>query len=172
MNIGGNNTPPAFINTLGKIVLKLDKYDDVKDFSCGLAAASFKDDDNAGYIDHQGKMVIGPIESAEPESFDKGLAIVSQFKNGKSLFGVVSLTGTFVIPVQYDHVRLNTDGNFLVEKKAQQLVLDRDGKLVIKFPANCTWVDLPDKISKETWIPCGFGGKGYREKYRGLLGSK
>ncbi len=79
----------GFIDTTGRLVIGAN-YEEVGDFSEGLAAATYKvhfgEDDVWGYIDKTGKMVIEPRYS-KAGPFSEGLALV--YSGGIRLFDPV-----------------------------------------------------------------------------------
>jgi len=174
LNIGDSYSPTAFVNKQGKVVLNFDKYTDVKEFCCGLAAASYSNREGSwsGYINHQGKMVIGPFKDAGLANFENNQVVLSNYpENGKPKFGVISTSGKFIIPLKFESVQPAGDGNYLAVLSGKHMVYNSAGKVILKFPQNCTSVDIPMKLEKDTWIACGFGGSGNRERYSGKVGS-
>ncbi len=161
LNIGDDYSQTAFINRQGKIIPNFDQYTDVKEFSCGLAAASYQNHEGqwSGYLNHQGQMVVGPFREATLSKFENGLAVVSSYPpEGKPRFGVVSTTGKFIIPMKYDSASPNVGGKFVVSQNGRYMTLNADGTVFFKFPPDCTNVQPPDKWEKDIWIACGFGG--------------
>ncbi len=161
LNIGDDFSLTAFINRQGKVVPNFDQYTDVKEFSCGLAAASYQDHEGrwSGYVNHQGKIVIGPFKEATLSKFENGLAVVGSYPpEGQPRFGVVSSTGKFIIPMKYDSASPKIEGKFVVSQNGRYMVLNADGTVYFKFPPDCTTVQPPDKWGKNVWIACGFGG--------------
>lgn len=160
LDIGDPNAPSTFIDKSGKIVLVCDEYRDVKEFSEGLASASYSDQSGvswSGFIDHSGKMVIGPFKNAELSPFDGGLSIVSEWiETGEHRCGVINTNGSFVIPLDYDRVRQYTDGKFLALKNQKLSVLDNGGKLVFEFPAGCVEAVAPQAKSDDVPVTCVF----------------
>lgn len=162
LNIGDSYSPTAFVDEKGKVLPNFDRYTDVKEFSDGLASASLTNRDGrwAGFINHQGKMVIGPFQNADIFKFENGRAVVTvNPKAGKPKAGLVSSKGTFVVPMIYDAITAIGNGKFWAHKKNRVCILNSDGKVFIQFPADCTSITPPDKFDKNTWIACGFGGK-------------
>ncbi|MBX9950002.1 MAG: WG repeat-containing protein [Candidatus Obscuribacterales bacterium] len=174
LNIGDSYSPTAFINKQGKVVLNFDMYTDVKEFCGGLAAASYSNRDGSwsGYINHQGKMVIGPFKDADLANFENNQVVLSNYpENGKPKFGVISTSGKFIIPLKFESVQPAGDGNYLAVLNGKHMVFNSAGKVILKFPEYCTSVDIPMRLEKDTWIACGFGGNGNRERYSGKVGS-
>ncbi|HIA52391.1 MAG TPA: WG repeat-containing protein [Candidatus Melainabacteria bacterium] len=161
LSIGDSYSPTAFIDKSGKIVLNFDQYTDVKNFSEGLAAASYSDRNGRafGFVDHRGKMVIGPFKNGEVTKFENGLAVVSSFEGGKLKSGVVSSKGKFIVPMIYDGLSSIGDGKFWAHRDNRVVFLDSQGKVLVKLPDDCTSASPPDKFEPTTWIACGFGGK-------------
>lgn len=97
----------GFINKKGEVAIPA-AYDDVLDFSEGLAAV--KKDEKWGFIDKTGKEVVPCIYDGTV-SFYEGLAAVVQ--DGKG--GYIDQTGEVVIPFNsYDYVGGFSEGLALV----------------------------------------------------------
>lgn len=161
LNIGEDFSPTAFVNRRGNVVPNFDQYTDVKEFSFGLAAASYNDRNGrrSGFVNRDGKMVIGPFRNAELQKFENGVAVVSVYSGfGKPKAGLVSTTGKFVVPMSYEGISPIGNGKFWAHRNNRVVILDSTGKVFIKFPDDCTAVVAPDKFSKNSWIACGFGG--------------
>ncbi|MBS1953323.1 MAG: WG repeat-containing protein [Cyanobacteria bacterium SZAS-4] len=175
LRISNQFDPTRFIDRQGKLV-KVADYDQIQDFYCGRAAVSYLSQGKrwAGYLDHQGKMVIGPFENVSCSEFDRGRATIMQYSGGEQKsVAVVDTAGKFVIPFgQYSSVRREGSGDWFVTKDNKFEVLDKRGRLRFKFPDTCTSVEMPPKITPATWIPCGFGGTAPRSKHIGKAGSK
>jgi hypothetical protein len=174
LNIGEAYVHNVFINKRGASAFKCD-YSDVSDFSGGLAVVRYTDRLGAtvsGCINCRGDMVIGPLQDTQLSPFSNGLATISKTVNGKTTSGVIDKSGKFVVPCGFDTVSPNIDGTFLATKDKHFVLLNPKGEVQIRFPESVTTVQLPDTISKQTLIPCGFGGSGDRAKYLGKLGAK
>ena len=174
LNIGEDYINCVFINKLGKVAFKCD-YPEVGDFADGLCTVRYRNRDGkdlSGFINHLGKMIIGPFKDACLYPFANGLASITRSENGVTKAGVLNKSGKFVIPLEFDTISGYPDGTFLAAKGGRFILLNRKAQVLIKFPANCTTVQLPLKVSKDTLIPCGFGGTVDRKKYIGKLGSK
>lgn len=83
------------------------KYDNVKDFSEGLAAVCV--DGKWGFIDKTGKVVI-PCIYNNVNSFSEGLASVSIGIGGNGKWGFIDKTGKEVIPCTYDEAGSFSEG--------------------------------------------------------------
>ncbi|MBA3857774.1 MAG: hypothetical protein C0507_12775 [Cyanobacteria bacterium PR.3.49] len=159
LNIGDSYSPTAFIDRKGQILPRFDQYVDVKEFSYGLAEASFENREGrwSGYVNHRGKMVIGPFLNCDLTKFENGMALVSVSPpRGKPKVGVVSSTGTFILPLIYESVSPMAGGKYVVRENNKSTIIDARGKVFVKFPPNCTSVQPPEKWDKNTWIVCGF----------------
>ena len=136
----------GFIDTTGKLVIPY-KYDNVGDFSEGLAFAS----DYLGgvqrdlkYIDNKGNEVIklGTINNTQPEymfDFSEGLALVCD--NDKNKNGYIDKSGNFVFSFDVNKISLwgGSFNNGLARaysyEKRSDIFIDKTGKEV--FPT--TW---------------------------------
>lgn len=170
LNIGDSYSPTAFIDKQGKVAMNFDMYIDVKEFSDGLAEAYYNDREGrwGGYINHQGKMVVGPFKDVELSKFEKGRARVTVYPpKGNPKSGVVTTSGKFLLPLKYERLTQFDDGLYLVSEAGKLKILDADRRVILIFPEQCTDVSMPDKLEKSAWIACGFGIAGNR---RGPLG--
>jgi len=160
LSIGEEYSLVAFINKQGKLLPNFDLYTDVKEFSCGLAAATLSDRRGrwSGFINHQGKMVIGPYKDRDLSNFENGVAVVNEYVDKKYRSGLVSTSGKFVMPMKFGSISSIGNGKFWVTHSGHIQFFDSAGKLFIDFPRDCTSASPPDKFEKNTWIACGFGG--------------
>ncbi|MDR7855952.1 WG repeat-containing protein [Tissierella sp.] len=118
----------AFIDKTGREVISLDDYDEVKNFSEGLALVAKDIDDNYstghygidkyGFIDKSGKLII-PLIYDSANSFSEGLALVK--KDGK--YGYIDKTGEVVIPLIYDDAQVFSQGSAWVKKDDKQMII-------------------------------------------------
>jgi len=92
--------------------------------------------------------------------------------DGKPRAGAVSTSGKFVIPRIYESLSQTRDGYMFGKKDGRELLLNSRGHVIAQFPAECSSVEIPDKLAADVWIPCGFGGTEPRKSYRGMRGSK
>lgn len=115
----------GFIDTKGKVVIEA-KYDEVCDFSEGLAAV--QKNGKWGYIDKTGKEVVVPQYDAVAFKFSEGFAQVQ--KNNK--WGYVDSSGKEVIPLQYEDTNSFGEGLAHVKKDNQFGYIDKTGKEVIE----------------------------------------
>jgi hypothetical protein len=127
----------GFINTSGKQVMSLPRYDEVWGFSCGMATVgvaaekagdgSYKVDKiKYGYIDKSGTEIIRP-QYNYAQDFSEGLAAVKI--NDK--FGYIDNTGNIVIPFQYDWAQEFSEGLACVGKNKKPCFIDKSGNVVI-----------------------------------------
>jgi len=105
-----NRRQSLFINKRGEIAIDVSKYQGVRSFSEGLAAV-WLPDDNWGFIDKTGSMVIPP-RYQEVLSFSEGLAAVQI----KGLWGFINREGHLVIPPQYEVANSFHEGIAVVRK--------------------------------------------------------
>lgn len=173
LNIGENTDVPYFINKRGKIALRCDNFHRVKDFSCGLAAASYIDREGGWgcYINHQGKIVVGPFKEADCSNFERGQARVTEYLGpGKTRACVADTAGKFILPLEFESISPFGD-YYLAKKDGKFFTYDRDGKLIGTFPNNCTDVEWQSWVSNDGWLTCAFDGNG-KNGERGRDGAK
>lgn len=101
-------------------------YDDVSDFSEGLAAVEI--DKKWGYIDKSGKIVISATYK-DAMKFSEGLAGV-RTKEG---WGFINKSGELVIKHRYKEIREFKDGIAAVNKDGFWGAIDSEGKQAIPF---------------------------------------
>lgn len=112
------------IDKTGAVVADFgEKYTDVDQFSCGLAAAEV-DFNKYGFIDRSGKMVIEPKFYIVLPFID-GLALVTLTEDGKS--GFIDTTGRFVIEPQFDEAESFSEGVAPVKKDGSWSFIDKNG---------------------------------------------
>lgn len=151
----------GFMNDAGKIVVK-PIYDDVSDFSEGLAAV--KKNDEWGYIDKTGAIVIDrQFTGAYP--FSEGLAAVntSVTKNPmfEGTFGFIDKTGKLIIPAIIYGAQRFHEGFAAVRFRASQNTygyIDKTGQVIVG-PSLAHAEDFRDGKAKVTV------GEGTNRKY-------
>lgn len=133
-----SNGKYGFKDSAGNIIIAA-KYDDVHDFSEGLAAVRIGY--NWGFIDELGKEVI-PLGYFITGSFSDGLALVVErqgVEKNKSRavsmsqnlkYGFINKGGEGVIPIQYDDARSFVSGVASVRLDKRWLKIDKTGKEV------------------------------------------
>ena len=102
------------------------KYDNIDDYSEGLAAFAVEDYSRSGYIDRNFNVVIAP-QFIGTSPFHNGLAVVKQGKH----VGYIDKTGRMVIPCQFDNASPFNDGLAAVEINKKIGYIDFSGKIVI-----------------------------------------
>jgi hypothetical protein len=116
---GVNDSVCGFIDSLGRVKLRT-IYDDVRDFSEGLAAV--KTNGKWTYIDTKG----GRIMDASLEyagDFKKGIAYVK--KDG--YYGLIDKKGNFILPAQYDELGQFHDGLACAKSRNKYYYVRPDG---------------------------------------------
>lgn len=125
-------TNSSFINEQGKLFPTF--YGKTENFTEGLAGVSFSalaafglgPENDAGYIDKTGQMVI-PAEYEDTREFHEGLAAVR--KNGK--WGYIDRTGQMVIKPEYDSAMEFCGGVAAVEKNGNWGYISNTGQVII-----------------------------------------
>ena len=162
MCLGNWGDRVAYYDTLGreKIVGSLTSGEPFHD---GLAAVTIATRElrGAGYIDRDGKFVVGPFEAASVQTFHHGHGIVSLYGydfGGQSFprFGIVDRAGKLIVPAVYDSLETFSDSLFLAKKDSRFMLIDIDGKKVTELPANCRKVLSSNSDDHEELIACAF----------------
>lgn len=118
-----DNNKYGFMNTSGKIVVEAGKYENVKDFSYGLAAV--EKDDKWGFINKKGEEVI-PFSFEAVGSFADNLAVVRVNRK----YGYIDLKGNFVIEPSFDNAEEFSCGVAVTSKGENDYVIDKKGNIV------------------------------------------
>ncbi|WP_322180284.1 WG repeat-containing protein [Neglectibacter caecimuris] len=103
-------------------------YDDVMDFSEGMAAVCIGED--WGFIDTTGQEVVPP-RYLDVKSFCDGLAIVLTGSYPDEKWGAVDKTGAEVVPLKYNEMRDFSEGMAAVELDGKWGFVDKTGEEVI-----------------------------------------
>ena len=143
----------GYINTDGQLVIK-DEYDDLREFSDGLAAAS--KNGLWGYIDKSGNEII-PIRYRRVKTFTEGIAVAQDLLGNFHLF---TSTGAIVEDsLNYEDVSFFQDGNAIVEKGHLFGFIDTKGEEVIapKYESASAFMsaiedDLESNLDQKTFI--------------------
>jgi hypothetical protein len=135
-------------------------------FSEGLANVRIatREQSGGGYIDHAGKFVIGPFQSAECSPFKDGIGIVSYYTitpEGTWLFkrGAVDKTGKFIIAPNYAELSRFSKTSFLAKLNDRFELLDFSNKKIMQFPSGCKEVLAAKSGSSSELICCGFSSR-------------
>lgn len=110
-------------------------------FSDGLAYVT--SDENSGYIQKDGKMVI-VYNEGEMNAFSEGLACVS---DGKGKWGYIDKSGELVIPYQWEKAGTFRNGIAYVYDDGQYGYIDRDGTFKVPMglkDSDLTPIKAPD----------------------------
>ena len=112
----------------GYIEIVPPKYDEVENFSEGLAAVEL--DGKWGFIDQTGKEVV-PLRYDDVEYFFEGLAAVrvGDWETGK--WGFIDKTGKEVVPPKYGRVRDFHEGMAEVKLDGKYGIIDQTGNEVV-----------------------------------------
>ena len=122
----------GFIDTTGTLVIPC-QFKDADSFNEGLACV-ITDDNKAGYIDKNGKMVITLDEQwvlTIYSSFSDGLAVV--YNKELKKYGYINKSGILVIPFGWNDARPFSEGLAHVSNydKTNTGFIDKTGRLVI-----------------------------------------
>ncbi|RNA69951.1 WG repeat-containing protein [Alteribacter keqinensis] len=80
-------------------------YEQMNGLGDGLLSFKKTYQDKAGYVNEQGNVVIEP-QFAIALPFENGRAVVNMSDGLKNLYGLIDQTGAFVIPPEYNDIRL------------------------------------------------------------------
>jgi hypothetical protein len=111
------------------------QFEFADDFSEGLAVVQV--DEQYGYIDHTGKMVI-PLEFSNAEKFSNGLARAAV----DDKWGIIDKTGKFIIQPKYLDIEDFSEGLALVTIDKEWGYIDRTGRRV--------WPPAPAEPQRES----------------------
>lgn len=125
----------GFLNTSGTIVVEAGKYEDINDFSCGLAGV--KKDGKWGFINKKGEEVIPPTFEVVGV-FAENLALVRVNRK----YGYIDVKGNFVIEPSFDDAEEFSCGVAITTKGNNDYVIDTKGNII--YTADKTTVLLDD----------------------------
>ena len=115
----------GYININGQLIIK-DEYDDLREFSEGLAAAS--KNGLWGYIDKSGNEII-PIRYRTVKTFSEGIAVAQDLLGNFHLF---TAEGTLIADsLKYEDVSFFQDGKAMVENGHLFGFIDKNGDQII-----------------------------------------
>ena len=123
----------GFVDEVGRVVIPY-KYDDVREFSEGLAAVWLELWKTWVFIDKNDKVVIPfHFDVMDVNGFYEGLAAVQRSNTGK--WGFVDMTGREIAPYKYDYVSNFSGGYATVNRRfgrdEQWGVINRIGEEVV-----------------------------------------
>ncbi len=98
----------GYIDTSGKLILRMSEVDSIRDFSEGLAAV---EGHGFGYVDRSGRYVIEPQFTAGAEEFSNGLAVVER---DLGEFEIIDRAGNVVRQLDYFDVSGLSEGRAAV----------------------------------------------------------
>ncbi len=102
--IGSQSRSFGYVDKAGTLIVK-PVFDEVGNFSEGLAPACMPFSHDHGYVDKTGKFVIKP-KFIQAEPFSEGLAVVAMNnKEGYTKYGYVDHSGNVVIPATFDRAQ-------------------------------------------------------------------
>jgi hypothetical protein len=113
-------------------------YDDVQDFSEGLAAV--KTGERWGYIDRTGKKIV-PAKYADARPFSEGLAAV--MLNNK--WGFIDKSGNTLIPFRYGGVGMPPDKK--TKKKIQTVVGKLKQRVIAEVPDYGEFTEIVESLT-------------------------
>lgn len=162
----------GYIDLHGEVVIE-EQFDDCRNFSDGLAAAS--QEGLWGYINHSGKWVVKPIYKGA-WSFAQGRGRI-RVLDGK--YGYVDTLGLLVIDTFWDEGADFSEGIALVRKDNRFQYIDRKGKLITpdSWDMAFSFKNLYARVSNGGWwglidhrgkliIPAQYDGMGQIENNR------
>ncbi len=162
LNVGSWGERVAYYNTEGKVKIS-GAITSGEPFHDGLAAVTIatREITGAGYINHNGELVIGPFKNATVQGFDRGFGVVTVYTydfNGQSAphCGVTDRNGKMVIPTEYQSISRLSNSFFVGEKDSEFYLLHQDGQVVFKFPKRCVAVEATNSDALDQLIPCAF----------------
>jgi hypothetical protein len=122
------------------------RWQDVKPFSCGLAAVDTVDY-KTGFIDKTGKVVVEPIWDGA-YAFEDGLCWVYKRSKHGLLMGVIDTTGKVVVPPEWKEVTIYHGYIFArrVSQSHQIPITGKDLNYHESFPAEAAWFDKTGKM--------------------------
>ncbi|MCO5232758.1 MAG: WG repeat-containing protein [Chitinophagales bacterium] len=117
----------GFVDETGKLIIPL-IYNDVKDFSDGLALVSIGGigAQNFSYIDKTGKEIISALRYDEARSFTEGLAAVRIIYQ----WGYINRSGEVVIPMMFHLAEPFIDGKAKVKLNDKYFYINKDRECV------------------------------------------
>jgi hypothetical protein len=119
----------GFIDKSGKIVIN-PQFDDISQFSDGLAAIANKKDKDSdaiwGYIDKEGKIIINP-QFKSAGDFKEGKALVGDGKK----YGYIDKKGLYTINPQFDMAKDFNEGLAGIKQGETWGFINIEGKIVI-----------------------------------------
>ncbi|MGN0178504.1 MAG: WG repeat-containing protein, partial [Monoglobaceae bacterium] len=118
------------------------EYSDAQNFSQGLAAVC--KDGKYGYIDRSGNTVID-FNFLWADEFSEDFAGV-QAENTKC--GYINLSGSYVIPAEYDHVYPFSCGRGIVYKKGKYAAVNSAGEITIPFGNHSYMFSFSEGLSR------------------------
>lgn len=152
-----NDTKCGFIDTLGNYKIE-PKFEDVRDFSEGLAAVKHKS--KWGFIDTSGNFIIDPVftivrnfNNGRAKVFidndwffiDKkggmkisGYGAITDFNGGyaavrkNSKWGIIDTSGKIIVPIVYNHMKMPVEGKAIIKEAGKYGFINLKNELIIK----------------------------------------
>lgn len=118
----------GYINTSGEVKIN-PQFEDVRDFSEGLAAVKKSEKNESGkwgFVDDEGTLVINP-QFSNVGDFNEGLCLVSDGKK----YGYINKEGKYAINPQFDEAEKFHNGLAVVKQGESYGYIDKEGKFVI-----------------------------------------
>ena len=134
------NAAPSIIDKKGEIKFTLQDAEEVRLFKNGLAAFSMvneEGDENWGFVDKEGEIVINP-QFSKVRDFSDGLCGV---RNDDGKWGFINKEGKIIINHQFDGVTYFKDGKCVVTSSKKDGVIDKEGKYIINAQFSSMKVD-------------------------------
>lgn len=128
VSIGGKF---GYINSQGKVIIDYQtRFTDAYHFNEGLAIV-YSGGKFTGFINQKGKIVIPKDNYYDAKAFSEGLAAYRTLST-VSKYGYMDLTGTSIIPPQFNKANPFSEGLAAVQIGTKYGYINADGKVVIK----------------------------------------
>ncbi len=126
-----NDYNTFIIDASGDVLFEADSNYEYYDYSEGYALTYGYDENQYGYVNKSGEVVIGmTLDSAD--NFKHGLAVYEEL----GLYGVLDASGKFLVYPSFEEAEITDDGYVIGFDGIFTIVLNEKMELVGKFPGN------------------------------------